>query len=345
MSGTNSIRNKLRGIIALALAFVLFAALGTYGHAANIDLDKDCTLTVSPTSELSEDIKDANVVVDLYKVASAVAVDGYDTYDLKAESAFSSLDVALDPEKTDSDWEKIAKEAAEIVLAEGSSVKPVVEGKALDEKITGLKAGLYLVVPHGSDLDEYIETLNDTTVTIANSPMYKYSFTPNLIALPTKEDGSTAADAGDWVTDAEIEIKADREIRVGSIEIIKSWESFIKKNDGPATIVFEVHVYQGDEELKDLAQTVTMTFESGESQTYRIDNLPLGSKVVVKEIYDGGKAGKCISKKTQEAIVSLEEVAQVEFVNTFDDRTVRHGSITNTFTYEPGGWTLEQKFN
>ena len=94
MRGTSSIGRKHRGFIAALLALVLFTVPVLYGHAANIDLDKDCTLTIKPASDIAEDISGAGVVVDLYYIASAKAVDGFDTYDLEAEADFASVDIA-----------------------------------------------------------------------------------------------------------------------------------------------------------------------------------------------------------------------------------------------------------
>ena len=66
---------------------------------------------------------------------------------------------------------------------------------------------MYLVIPHGS-LEEYVVEEEGVITTIAQSTGYEYSFTPQIISLPTKEDldGSgeitTAWSDGEWIYDA-----------------------------------------------------------------------------------------------------------------------------------------------
>lgn len=352
MRGTSSIGRKHRGFIAALLALVLFTVPVLYGHAANIDLDKDCTLTIKPASDIAEDISGAGVVVDLYYIASAKAVDGFDTYDLEAEADFASVDIALSVDKTEADWVAAAQEAAAVALAEGSSIAPVVEGADLNTTITGLKAGLYLVVPHG-DLDPYVETIqnedgSEVLVTIANSATNKYSFTPNLIALPTKEGEEgviNTADEGEWITDGEVTLKAGFEKREGSVEIVKSFTTFAKKNDDPVTCVFYVKVYdENGEEQKDLAKTVSMVFETGEEQVELIEGIPVGYTVTVTEEYSGANY-TLVSENDQSVVIAADEVLQVEFENEFDDTWHGSGSITNTFTVDEDAWQLEQNYD
>ena len=242
-----------------------------------------------------------------------------------------------------------AQQAAAIALAEGSTVKAAVEGKELDKDITGLKAGLYLVVPHGSDVEEYVETIknedgDEVIVTIANSPTYKYSFTPNLIALPTKEGENgviSTAGTGEWLDTVGIELKAEREERNGSLEIVKSFNEFVMKYTDPVTVVFEVHVFVDGEEKTEYNKTVSMVFTSGAQQVKLYDDLPVGATVVVTEVYHGANF-KAVTDITQEAVISAEEVARVKFVNTYDDSFKGSCSINNEFTFEEDGWDIEQ---
>ncbi len=73
-------RIKWRSLAGPLLAFALaagmiLAAPGLSGAARAVDLDTQCSLTISPGSLEFEDLAEANVVIDLYKVADAVPVD------------------------------------------------------------------------------------------------------------------------------------------------------------------------------------------------------------------------------------------------------------------------------
>ena len=67
---------------AVLLAAVLLVLSVPFGGkpAYAVDLDANCSLEVTPGSvTMAEDLATANVVIDLYRVADAVPVTGYDT--------------------------------------------------------------------------------------------------------------------------------------------------------------------------------------------------------------------------------------------------------------------------
>ena len=68
--------------VAILLAAVLMVLSVPFGSrsARAVDLDQNCSLKVNPgNSIVADDIATANVVIDLYRVADAVPVTGYDT--------------------------------------------------------------------------------------------------------------------------------------------------------------------------------------------------------------------------------------------------------------------------
>lgn len=67
--------------IALTACMILGLSGWTVESARAVDLDQECSLTVSPGE--AEDLQNADVVLDLYQVARAVPVSGYDTYSLR----------------------------------------------------------------------------------------------------------------------------------------------------------------------------------------------------------------------------------------------------------------------
>lgn len=89
-------RSKWIKILAAAICVVM--ALPAAGSAAPLELDKPCSLTVeaikhTPGSndEIVNDLKTANLVYDLYKVADMVDEGGYYTYQIKETSKFREL--------------------------------------------------------------------------------------------------------------------------------------------------------------------------------------------------------------------------------------------------------------
>ena len=148
---TNKFMTGLIRILSFALiAVILFSAaggLGTHAYAeegdgsltvdsqntsgsyAPVDVDAQCSLTVYPcgkTSEAFDDLKNnASMTVDLYMIASAVAISGVDSYDYSLESDFSSLSSLLAEARKvngSSNWEKLAQEAAKIAKVKTESL-------------------------------------------------------------------------------------------------------------------------------------------------------------------------------------------------------------------------------
>ena len=68
-------------LLAFLVAFGMIMMMpGLSGEAGAVDFDKACSLTVQPGNEdLAADLEKAKVVVDLYQVAKAEPVSGYDT--------------------------------------------------------------------------------------------------------------------------------------------------------------------------------------------------------------------------------------------------------------------------
>lgn len=184
------------------LAFVLAAALGIVwvsplaGHAAPVvDLSRDCSLTVYATSsdgEFAEDLKEARVVVDLYRVADAVETAAPDGYDYRPDPFYeemfrsygegpegSLLDEAgkVRADQLDSEsWRRLAWRAAEEALGvspeeadsgngagetkeagvtPGESANTLIQkGIPAGGKAEGLAPGLYLLIARGAEWND-----------------------------------------------------------------------------------------------------------------------------------------------------------------------------------------------
>lgn len=378
-------------ILLAAVLMVLSVPLGLKSAHADetepyepIDLLKECGLTVNPVdpivSEYADDIATANVVIDLYRVADAKEMGGYDTYDWEINEPFSSIG-EIDGKIDNEGWKKLAQKAADIVLGtapEGQTEwDPTANTEKIDSslkstdnpagtEITGLKAGLYLVIAHGKDVKKYATTVTDEaagtsgTATIANSKAYSYKFAPELVSLPTKtpypdeETGTiNTANPGNWIYSPTIKLKPSQEVRLGNLEIVKTLDDYAdrEKKTGdnprlmkdPATFVFKMTVYEDESKANVIKEDYfSAVFDEYGTKTIMVEGLPVDSFVVVKEEY----SGRNYSAKVEEgsATIVANETAQVPFENYYDDREGGGGAVTNKFTNseEAGKWKWEQ---
>lgn len=217
-------------LTALTLAVGVCTAKPIISGAAAIDLTKKCSMTIFPEDpqkkdevKFGEDLLNANILVDVYKVASAVKTPGYDSYTYKFEGPYSGLEESFlkklenqqnTPPKKEgeesaedvlkaSDWQALAQAVGKIALGDGKDQKPNDTAIKTDIDITdesknmadGLEPGLYLLIARSEsmeNIEDYRVTMQSTTdvngniATIANSNQYTYIFSPQLISVPMR---------------------------------------------------------------------------------------------------------------------------------------------------------------
>lgn len=179
---------------ALAVIVGVCAAAPMSGEAVSLDVGKtDCSMKIFPENpekpekdRFGDDLNKANVLVDIYKVADAEKIPGYDSYTYQFLSPYSELPEAKslltkleqsmnsptrgsDEERTDgelkaSDWQTLAQAAAKVVLGDGKEKQPaesiaiyaenisIVE--ELKSKVNGMETGLYLLIARGSSMEK-----------------------------------------------------------------------------------------------------------------------------------------------------------------------------------------------
>lgn len=243
------------------LVVVLSMALALPFMSSAVDLSRKCKLTVSLTNnpELAEDLKEAEVVIDVYQVARAILLESggaaYDAFRFEGMGAYTGLALTDEPVKESwSDWQAVAQEAACIVLGNLAEnevpdslgwVATLERDEAGEYAVSDLDAGLYLLIARGEGLtiDEYVTQLPEaqeeesgterqegSIATVAYTDEYIYTFLPELVALPNKEAGpgnlAGSADGGEWLYDFAIFMKPGREPRFGSLEIVKSLRTY-----------------------------------------------------------------------------------------------------------------------
>lgn len=342
-------------ILAAVLALTLTAIPARQARADDLDLTKDMYLDVTVAEQAAE-LKEAGLVVDLYLVAEAKKMKNFDTYEFDAsKTSFAGLaDDVRNPDVSNDDWRDIAQKAAKIVL-EGSSVTPQLTGQPrFDEESEKIKlpkhdesknsGGLYLVLPRASkDTDKaaYLKKQSDGSLaTVVISKGMKYTFSPQLVAVPGKPQydsnnsyivKNNTADSVPWSYTVPMTLKVAYEEQETELEIVKSIDTYETKD--PATFVFDVEAtFEG----KNIYSNVeTIVFDKPGMKVCKVKGLPVGAEVTVTEIYEGAvyELDTTTTAKEQKITLAADTLAnKVEFDNDYNNRYHGGGSVKNEFT-------------
>ena len=348
-----------------------------------VDVEKECSLTVSPvdTSDTEKadylaDMEKTHITLELYKVAGAEKVTGYDTYQFQfapgsAYEKLGTLEYSRLQKLTVSEWEGLAQKAAQIALAADSTQKPAVskaiEGVA-DATLSGedVKAGLYLLVARDTNLtkEKYVKKVQvepadgetgegqEKLVTIANSDRYEYMFEPQLIALPTKlpdENGViNTGNPGLWQYTQSVYLKSGREQRYAPLEIVKTIRTYetVEGTIEPVTFVFRIVATLDGEEVYNNVASCSFT-EAG-TEHIKVDRIPATATVTVTEIYDGISYTQSVPFGSGPVVldsISAEPGAAntASFENLYNNNRTHGSGIQNQFVYSAeNGWKWEQ---
>ena len=357
-------RRSRRGLLTwlLVLSIILSAgavtALAAEEAYEPIDFDEAVSLSIAQYAEGHEfaaDFPQANVEVDLYLVAEAVIQPGFDAIDLNLTDDFENV-VDLTAMGT------VAEQAAQAVAAMHTATAVNEDGEALVEpaytiayggsksssdETDPLVRGLYLLVPHGADIEDYVAG----DVTIARSPVYEYTFEPQLITVPTRVagDGSSVvmtSDDGAWVYNITVTLKAERAERFGSLMIEKTVDGFDGK---PATFVFSLTEVDetGAAVPGGYSNVASVYFNGGTSERTVVTMIPAGIRVAVEEIYSGARYDDVTEEPLQTVLIIADgavsdetPMASVSYVNRYNNSGRGGYGIENLFTYEEGEWHL-----
>ncbi len=351
-------------LTAVMLAAGVCAAEPVVGDAAPLQadadgfVDGDCSLTVYPedpnkeeSDRFGEDLREADVVIDLYQVAEAVKVQGYDAcrYDVK-----SGYDLTIPEAPEAGDWEALAQEAAKAAL-NGSASGTLIQSGISAGTETKLDAGLYLVIARGRSLTNTADYLTEVTqkneetgeetpkfATVANSRKNAYLFAPQLVSLPSRtadENGVVnTANPGEWIYDMDISLKPEQTGRFGSLEIIKTLSSYETEEgvEEPMTCVFEVTGILDEETVYSNVESITFT--SAGQERVVLDRIPAMAQVTVREVYSGAGYELTVPGD-RSTVVAADEVASVDFENIYTGEQKKGHGIKNQFVYdENSGW-------
>ena len=367
-----------------AFAFTAAFVIGTpslSGEAWAVELDRGCTIQVAPVEEggaaEGQPGEKVDITIDLYRVAEARAVEGYDTYDyhvrtdspyynaalayvqsgeargLEYEQEAEGLTFRYSPAQAgeETGWEELAQDAAEVILRGDAEILPDAAGET-GERIADLDSGLYLLIPRGSALTEKGEYVTELAtnegqrmlVTTAYSTGQLYRFRPQLISLPGKEPENgvvNTAGEGDWLYELPgVELKPIVGPRYAFLEIVKNLGSY----DTPASFVFQVEAAAGEELV--YSDVVTLSFDAGSGETGSVlleEKIPAGARVSVTEVYSG--AGYELADLTVRTAGDVQEVpvytvdmaAGQAVIDAIPSGGGATAAVSVIFTNEPNG--------
>ena len=224
---------------------------------------------------------------------------------------------------TADDWEKMAKTAADIADKGSLTADEVIDVSNGRGNVTGVKTGLYLV---------YAKP--------ANSARFGYTFVPYLISAPNNEFAMTGSGSDSWIyDDIDIELKPEQTGLMGSLQINKTLKTY-NTALGEPVFAFDVEAYDRDGNVV-FSDIASIRFDSTGAKSVVIDNIPAGSRVIVKEVYAAGSYQVTSSDSIETQIVA-GETADVDFTNDYNDKLIYSTGVVNHFEYDGTGWEWVQ---
>lgn len=341
-----SVHRMMAALLVTVLAFgLLFGVSGLSGAAADsIDFNHACSIrAIAGSPEQAADLA-GKLQIDLYQIAAAEEVSGYDTYSYTFAPDFEEVEEIYHKDSEQPDWKGMAQKAAELIFAENSGIQPAASGLA-EETVPVPGCGLYLVIARGSDLsvEKYkttVEQMEEGKIqkkitTLAYSADCTYIYEPELVSIPNKaaEDGTllnTTAGNGTWMYAMDVTLKPT-EKRFGSLEIVKELMSYEKGSE--AVFVFQIDAVLNGENV--YSNVVSITFDSAGEKSVIVDRIPAGAQVTVTEIYSGAgyKAVSSVTVTPADTI-SVKNILKVSFTNDYAGTPGGGGAVTNHFEYK-----------
>ena len=329
-------------LVACLLAVLAFGGVMAWAQDSGQGGANSLTVKADLQGEGEAEGSTATVTFDVYKIADATKDGSFDTYNytfIAPFDKFNSDKGYYDPQNmTGAKWQELADASVELI----GNTAPIVKGHPVDEAVTGLQNGLFLVVAAN-----------------AKSQTYEYKFNPTVVALPTKEplkddagnivvdeDGypiiNTAADFGDWVNAAEISLKYTYEPLYGSLKVVKKVDNF---RGEPATFVF--HIVGKTPTGQEYDNVLQVYYDGGTSCEATDTHIPAGTVVTVTEVSESNRFVKVSADNAEKTIVADEfvengdtTVATVEFENHQTEDIPQGHGVQNNFEYSQasGDW-------
>ena len=109
---------------------------------------------------------------------------------------------------------------------------------------------------------------------------------------------------------------------------------------GEPVFAFDVEAYDRDGNVV-FSDIASIRFDSTGAKSVIIDNIPAGSRVIVKEVYAAGSYQVTSSDSIETQIVA-GETADVDFTNDYNDKLIYSTGVVNHFEYDGTGWEWVQ---
>lgn len=258
--------------------------------------------------------------VELYRVADVDENDVYTATKQFDELAKSISDISS--KTTADDWEKMAKTAADI--ADKGSL-------TADEKID---------VSNGR---EPSQVLRRDCIWCMQSRLIRQDLDTHLCRIwfrPNNEFAMTGSGSDSWIyDDIDIELKPEQTGLMGSLQINKTLKTY-NTALGEPVFAFDVEAYDRDGNVV-FSDIASIRFDSTGAKSVVIDNIPAGSRVIVKEVYAAGSYQVTSSDSIETQIVA-GETADVDFTNDYNDKLIYSTGVVNHFEYDGTGWEWVQ---
>ena len=355
-------RRKGRIAASLAAAMLVTALLAQTGYAAPLIVDGDkvqggTIKVISPTEEAYAALKD-DAVFDVYKIASAAPLTGYDAYtftDFASESGRTYYENNIRDAESPSASVLNGFAQALAADAEAGKIKAGTKDAAIDGEGIPVDAGLYMLILHGVGEAAAWDTADTgELVTYAETESGRFVFAPIVVSVPTREltwDASAdpieygsasivsetaaanTADTTAWTYDITIKAKAGLDDKGIPIQITKNLPVYDSSSEGD--FIFEIKATKGDQNTVVYNDVVQIRFTGPGSQTKPVMELdgtpveiPAGSKVMVKETYAGATYTPDAEEK--EAVLNeTKDLYTVSFSNKYNETEKSGGSVSN----------------
>lgn len=304
-----------------------------------------CSVTfLSGGADLMDDLQKADVILDIYQVASLLQESTLLEFQYQVLPSFDNVDLSNIESKDD--WITAAATALDNIIADtNNAIVPVTYDA--DGTYT-MNAGVYLIVPHSralTDKREYLQEITDDAgdsyyVSIASTDDCDYLYTPQMLVIPNLiQDQNGHIEWNDQLT---IVLKPNPFYHTGDLIIIKNTEGF--QSSDAQTFVFQVEAYLTENEKAEhvFSDTVSAQIAGNGQQTIEIPKrIPVGAEVTVTEIYHGANAKPKNGVSERQTVIQQDIPAVVEFTNIPTDTHTEENVIVNTFQFSSTeGWSL-----
>lgn len=283
-------KTKTLKLISKVLLFVCVLAVSSL---STIALETG-SLTFKVPTNMSEDLSNTTITVDLYQVAT------YNNGTYTNASEFESIELGNDAVKN--------VEAIEAVLEnkEVSKYKTVTVGTTQAD----IDLGYYYYV-----VQEDVSGKN-----------YTYEFNTGVVSLPAKD-----STLGTLVYEREVDLKGTRSEKEGSITITKSLDSW-NETSNECTFVFSINAVKDEKTVYSNVASISFNKSNHGSNSVTVSGIPVGSTVTVSEIYSGGYTQTSVTPEAQ-VITGADVVPTFDFTNKYSSFKKSYG-VENQFKKE-----------